>query len=155
MSLLAALDVSTQPDIPRPWRLGGEARDYIVGLQKQQPDLELTVACGVDFTERMVTTATFCGWGTRLQGFMWAGDFSAGTMAVHTHPALAYRAAEGSEADLKCAIQLAEYGIGFGVVNGDGIGLLVMREPRAFKEPTGPRPNVWTWGRYTLIRSAK
>jgi hypothetical protein len=155
VSLVAPFDVSTQPDIPRTWRLGGEARDYIVGMQKQQPDLELTAACGVNLAERLVTTATFCGWGTRLQGFVWRGDFSAGTLMVHTHPGRAYQPAEGSEADLKCAIQLAEYGIGFGVVNGDGIGLLVMREPRPIKEPTGPKPQVWSFGIWTLIRSGR
>jgi hypothetical protein len=153
VTLLAPFDVSTQPPTPRRWRLADEARSYVIEVQEQRPDLEATFACGVDPVNRIITTACFCAWGTSTEGFVLRDDFSYGTMMLHTHPGPKYREAAGSAADLRCAMQLAERGIGFAVINSDGIGLLVMREPRPLREvkATG-KVRTWSWGPYTLIR---
>lgn len=153
MNFVEPFNVSVQSPVGRRWRLSDSARDYVVATQGLRPETEATFAGGVELEERLVTTATLCAWGTRTEGFVLAADFPAGSLMLHTHPGVKYQEAEQSAADLRVAMELAARGIGFAVVNGDGLGLLVVREPRPLKEPSGPTPRVWTFGRWTLIHS--
>jgi hypothetical protein len=116
--------------------------------------IECSFAATWDPKSRTVTSARLMARGSSRRTFVVFADLKPGMLALHNHAGI--ERLEASDGDLDVARELAERGIGFGIINDDCSRLHLIREPRPTDEqlPTPKyRVRSWSLGPFTLFWS--
>jgi hypothetical protein len=104
------------------------------------------------------TAARLIGRGNNAQVAWCRHDVQAGESLGHSHPRYRYvQKLYPSERDIAVAQDCGSLGVGCVIVEWDLSRAFVMRPPLAVQLPeaTGPRPKVWSFGRWTLIQTPR